>query len=717
MVRIVSWRRGAALAAALWSLSAVRLPVRLALAILAWAAAALVVGATTHAQVGVPAPVAAEPALGGLPATSPADGLAGRRAAAQQDTGVGAWQLADAIVERLDDGWRPRLGAYDGDTGVAIRTNAMVLELFARAARTGHTGPARNDERAARLVELLTRPPVLVWRTRLRRSPAIFPHTPAFAAAYLADPERAPLHPSADAIVARALAEAWRSRDALGLDEARRALIQRAVGAVAGGAFYAKGRRAENQINWNADVLMADAEINGRRGALDRYRHQLIWFARFMAKPPVRGGATNTTSGGAFHYWLPAPASANVNRTGTVEYANLVRSALGWYGEARAMGMPRLPGWALARLRRWSRQVVMGTWTHAGYLNWDSGLGARRKHLRQYWGFALDALVRGSRAGAIGGDPTTRGFARAVAARGTELFARTAWDGTGPLPGPTSFGAINGFPSGTNNDATAPLRFAIAELERREELSDVSPLRPRLVASHDTGAGRLAITTNDYNTAILRAGTGEEGGLEPTRLFDGAQRPLTVLQADAFVGPAPGLRLLRGTSRVLADTQPGRNHGLPLTSAMAVPAARVNRTDRFASYVAVGRTASKGARIGVVHQFSGHRIRTRYEIRRGKATRFVLRFPFWGADSDVEILRGATPELQRTSGVLRVRATTASGAVLTATFAGIPRSARIQLSRTRVTGRAPVGTRYLTVVGSVRGVRTLTRDLAVAPAN
>lgn len=661
------------------------------------------------------APASGSPSAGAIPA--PADGLAGTRAAQAPDA-VGAWQLADAIVRRLDQDWRPKLGAYDGATGVSIRTNAMALELFARAARAGHDGPARDDERAARLVEVLTQPPVLVWRTKLRRGPAIFPHTPAFAATYLPGaPERAPLHPSADAIVARGLAEAWRARDALGLDAAQRALIQRAVGAVAGGAFYARGRRAENQINWNADVLMADAQVNGRRGALARYRHQLIWFARFMRKPPVRGGATNTTAGGAFHYWLPAPASANVNRTGTVEYANLVRSALGWYGEARAMGMPRLPGWALERLRRWSRQVVMGTWTHAGYLNWDSGLGAKRKHLRQYWGFALHALIRGSRKGAIGGDPTTRGFARAAAARGVELFARTAWDGTGPLPGPTSFGAVNGFPSGTNNDATAPLRFAIAELERREELADVSPLRPKLVASHDLAAGRLAITTPSYNTAVLRAGTGEEGGLEPTRLFDGRQRPLTVLQADAFVGPAPGLRLLRGRARVLADTQPGRNHGLPITSAMRVPAARVNRTDRFSSYVAVGRTASRGARISVVHQFSPSRISTRYEVRRGKATRFVLRFPFWGAGSQVEVLGGATDQLVRTSGPLRLRVTTAAGATLTATFTGLPRRVQLRMAATRVTGRAPEGTRSLTIVGSAKGLRTLTRELAIAPAS
>ncbi|MEH3054025.1 MAG: hypothetical protein PGN13_08485 [Patulibacter minatonensis] len=631
--------------------------------------------------------------------------------------GVSAWQLGDGIAAKLDPTWRPRFGAYDGDAGIAIRTNAMMLELFARAARAQHTGPARADDRAIRLVELLTQPPVLVWRTTTTRVPSQFPHTPAFAASYTSTPERAPLHPSADAIVARALAEAWQSRSQLGLDAAHRALIARAVGAVAGGAFYARGRRAENQINWNADVLMADAEINGRRGALDRYRHQLIWFARSFERPQHRGGSASATSGGTFHYWLPAPPDAPVNRVGAAEYANLVRSALGWYGEARRRGMAPLPAWALHRLARWSQQVLMGTWTHAGYLNWDTGLGVKRKHLRQYWGFALDAMVRGSRPGAIGGDATNRGFARSVAARGAELFARTAWNGTGGLPGPTSFGAVNGFPEATGNDATAPLRFAIAELERREVLADVSPLRPGLVASHDSTAGRLAITTPAYNTAIIRSGPGSEGGLEPTRLFDGLQRPLAPLSADAFVGPSPGVRLLKGEGRVLADTQPGTGHGLPVTSALTVAPQRTNRTDRYASYAATGRTAKQGARITVAHRFSQRTISTRYALHPGTATRFVERLPIWGGAATVRVLAGATDDLRRTRGPLRLELVTPESARMVATFGGLPSTAQLRITATAPNGRASEGTRTLTIVGSTRGLRTLTRTLAIRPAS
>ena len=117
--------------------------------------------------------------------------------------------------------------------GAMAAQSPVMRAVRNHAARGGYGGPSRNDANAARLVELLTQPPVLVWRTTRKRESANFPHTPAFATAYLSNPERAALHPSADAIVARALADAWDARAELGLDAAHQALIKRAVGAVA----------------------------------------------------------------------------------------------------------------------------------------------------------------------------------------------------------------------------------------------------------------------------------------------------------------------------------------------------------------------------------------------------------------------------------------------------------------------------------------------------
>ncbi len=164
-------------------------------------------------------------------------GWAALRAAAQTGP-VGEWQLGDALAERLRTKWISKRGAYGGAGNISIRQNAMMLELHALAAATGHAGPARQDARADSLVRFFTAPPVLVWKTTRKRETGIFPHTPAFEAVYSRNSSAAALHPSADAIVIRALMSAWEARDQLALTGEARDAIRRAVGAVALGWFY-----------------------------------------------------------------------------------------------------------------------------------------------------------------------------------------------------------------------------------------------------------------------------------------------------------------------------------------------------------------------------------------------------------------------------------------------------------------------------------------------
>ena len=235
-----------------------------------------------------------------------------------------------------------------------------------------------------------------------------------------------------------ALLDAWRARRALALPNSARKAIARTVGLVATGPFYRNGQCAQNQMNWNADVLMSDALINHRLASVTRYRTLLLRFATGMVAPASATGTTNVTPGGALHYVPAKPAEEPINSVGVAEYANLVRSALGWYGIARGQGMAPLPRWAERRLARWSAQVVLGTWTHTGYLNWDTGLAAHRKHLRQYWAFALDALIRGSRRGGLGATTEVRRLSAATADGAVLLFERSAWDGDGDPPVATS---------------------------------------------------------------------------------------------------------------------------------------------------------------------------------------------------------------------------------------------------------------------------------------
>ncbi|MBJ7471184.1 MAG: hypothetical protein JHD16_07770, partial [Solirubrobacteraceae bacterium] len=248
------------------------------------------------------------------------------------------WSLPDRLVDRLSEQWQKNRQVYLDRGSVSIRANAMLLELHAMAALAGHVGSSRQDDRLPGLVRLFTSSPVFVTKTKTKRRPASFPHTPAFESVYRADSENAPLHPSADAIIMRALAAAWRARDVAGLPLELSQRIQAVVGAVANGKWYRAPTRAENQINWNADVYQANLEVNGDRSRLPDYRAHLKWFIDHADRRAYKGGSTNLSRGDGFRY-LPQNNGGSANAVDTVEYANLVHSALGFYATAVRAGM------------------------------------------------------------------------------------------------------------------------------------------------------------------------------------------------------------------------------------------------------------------------------------------------------------------------------------------------------------------------------------------
>lgn len=634
-------------------------------------------------------------------------------------TGEDPWALADALVTRIDRDWQDRRQVYLDRGSVSIRANAMLLELHALAALAGHTGPARQDARLPGLIRFFTTPPVVVYRNTKKRATAHFPHTPAWSSVFTTNSEKATLHPSADAIIARALATAWRARDVAGvpLEDSQR--IQKVVGEVARGQWYKAPRRAENQINWNADVYASNLEVNGDRSGLPEYRAHLKWFVDTFFKRAYRGGSSNLSRGYGFRY-LPQNDGGPANSVDTVEYANLVNSALGFYTTAVRAGMRPLNGRQIARLQAWSRHVLFGTWTHAGYLNWDSGLGSSRRHIRQYWGFSLDSLVRASGPGALLGTTRQRSYVRYLAERGLRTFRTQAWDGTGPLPRATSFDAPNGFPSGTRSAMITVLRFAIVGAALDVRLPATSPRSLGNVYSHDNDMGRLAISTTRYNTAVIRPVTQAEGGVDLVRLFDGAQRPLMTLGGGSSSGAATGLRLTRGGAPVL-DLQTGSNWRWRVPSTSVSPGRR-NRSGTFGSLTATAAMRNRDAKasISVRHRFTTTAIETSYAIRRGKATAATVRVPVWGAGSTIELLRGAVvrgKQVRRTSGALLIRATTPDGARMLVSLRGVPSRARIVVTRYRRSGKAPDGARELRIRFALRDNRRITRRIAVLPAN
>jgi hypothetical protein len=632
---------------------------------------------------------------------------------APTDPSTEHWLLADRLSARLNGVWLKNRAVYGGSGNISIRMNAMLLELHAMAALSGHTGAARKDDRVTPLVQFFTTAPVVVRRTLRHRSTGVFPHTPAFEAVFTRSSSHAVLHPSADAIVARALLAAWRVRDIVGMPIEDQQRLAKVIHDVARGRFYRTGQRAENQINWNADVAEANFEINGDGGSLRAYRSQLIWFADHIVETFAKGGATNLSPGGAFRYAPQYPANYGANQFETVEYANLVHGALGFYGRAVKGGMPPLGATRLSRLRRWSNHIVYGTWTHAGYPNWDSGLSTRRRHIRQYWGFALDSLMREAEPGGLSGSADQRAYVHRIAENGLALYLRSAWNGLGALPGPTQFGAPNGFPEATNNPIMAPLRFAIIGASLDDRLGDVKAKTPGSMFSDDATVDRLAISTTNYNTAVLRKGPGPEGGLEPTRLFDGLQRPLTLLASDGTQGPAPGLKLSRAGSTLL-DTQPGSSHKKLRAPYIRVSGSRVNRSGQFDQLTGSGVVRRGKTSVSVRQLFSRGSITTSYGIHRGRSTTALLRMPVWGRSSTVVPVDGAAANLRRTDdGRLAFQATTQAGATMTIAFTGVPASASIAIVPYRPTARAPSGVRQIQIRFRTGGVTHVARRITV----
>ena len=630
-----------------------------------------------------------------------------------------SWVLPDRLMERLDRQWQKNRQIYLDRGGVSIRANAMLLELHALAALAGHTGPSRQDDRIPGLVKFFTTPPVVVYKTSTKRTTASFPHTPAWESVFRGDSTKAILHPSADAIIARALATAWRARDVAGvpLEDSQR--IEQVVGAVARGSWYKAPTRAENQINWNTDIYAANLEVTGDRSNLPDYRAHLQWFIDHAFRKAYKGGSSNLSRGYGFRY-LPQYDGGGANQVDTVEYANLVHSALGFYSTAVRAGMRPLSGRQISQLKAWSRHILFGTWTHGGYLNWDSGLGSARRHVRQYWAFALDSLIRASGPGALLGTAGQRSYVRYIADRGLELFRSTAWDGSGALPSATSFGAPNGFPAGTKSPLITPLRFAVLAASLDVRLPATAPKAMGNAYSHDSEFGRLAVSTPAYNLAVVKPVSQGEGGLEPTRLFDARQRPLTTLAAGGFGGPSLGLRLARGGSTVLEDQSGTQTRGrMP---GLSVAGNRRNRAGTFSTLTAGGTIRAGKASVAVEHRFTNAAVETRYRVARGAGTNITMRLPVWGRTSSIELLRGATlsgKQIKRSSGAILVRGTTTDGAVMLVALRGIPRRATMVVVRHGKSSRAPDGARELRIRFKATKVMRLERRIAVvvsAPA-
>jgi hypothetical protein len=434
---------------------------------------------------------------------------------------------------------------------------------------------------------------------------------------------------STDARVVEALAAAYESAPQLALDAGTRSLIRSRVCAVARSRFFAQPRL--NQVNWMADTYAACERVGGGSDLLrGAYRKWLTWFLVHARTRTGPKGSTNLNAGLGLHYLPQRSRVATANQTPPSEYGNILLTVLGSYDTAVAHGMRPLPGSLVNVARRWQTRVLYGDWTHAGYLNWDTGLGFERWHLRRYWGWAAEGLITIATAHRLRASAAVSGQAKQTLDAALRLYLRFRSDpSAGSLS--TSFGVLSTASDAVGDRRLVPARFAaIAARAATAGLgaAAATPTAPA-VYGYDPDVSRLAVSTRRYSAAIVAPSTlVGNGGAELSRLYDSTGQPVSGTGGSGPSLTAFGLRVARG-NRVLAETQPGRAwpaHAATLRAAVPAGGGRFTTLRSNATVVGIG-----AVKVRVEHAFDRDGIRVRHTVLGAARATATLRFPAYGA--------------------------------------------------------------------------------------
>ena len=551
--------------------------------------------------------------------------------------------FADRIVAGVNVDWDEARGMYvSPGNGSAVRMNANLLLVHAVAAQTGHDGPARQDARARALLGTLTRAPSSVLATHARTS------DPTRSVCWTRDlGSQRRDHRSSDPQVTEALALAWRARRALDVPGTLAARVARAVDRCARQRTWRFPYGVANQFNWNAQLYADAAAVTGRRDLLRRdYRRYLRRFTGAIRRPARGLAAANLGPGYAFRYSPTQPAHAPLNFD-TPEYANIVVSGLRWYAPAVRAGMRPLPAADLRLARAWITRLLAGAWTHAGYLNWDTGYGPGRWHSGQYWAFAQQGLLGIAVAPELWANPAYGSWAKALFDRGLLLYDRWAREADAPLAPRMTFGV---FSEHLDYNLYATRMAANAMRAVAGGLGAMAAQDPPPLYAFDPDTERLAVTTPRYSTAIVpdNRGAFDYGGIDLARLYGPGQRVAATIGGeppDAFgvlVRDAAGgevlatqhARVRRGHLRILHSPHERARHPRPY--AATPPAGPFTRLESR------GRVQRGGLRIYTRHRFRRDRIDAAWRVTcsgRCGPWDVELDLPTWGAGATIDVVR------------------------------------------------------------------------------
>jgi hypothetical protein len=551
------------------------------------------------------------------------------------------FSFADHVTEQLERSWKPAHGMYrTGARSIDTIANAAMLTVFATAAAHGHEGPARNDERARILVERLTASPPFYTAPSAPYNDKMF-HTPGWTSNM--DGPYVDMDKSIDPKVAEGLQIAYRARDALGLDEADQSAIRDEIHRVAYTAFFRYPLVRLNQINWPAELYAYDYLVNGDPTLLrEDYRKHVRRFVSGFTTPWTRDGATNVGPSYRFIYQNNAPASLARNLD-SAEYSNMTLHFLYWYDLARQAGMRALPAEDLRLLRAWTQRNLYGYWTHAGFMNWDTGWSYERWMKGKAWAYAQQGLLAIATVPEFQMRKAEGRWAKYLFDAGLRLY-----DHLGELEDHPFRPSAELYGIGEQGAPATKMFWARMAANAVRAVSAgmgrMPAERPPLMYSLDADIGRLAVSSPRYSTAILAVNRGKVpyGGADLARLYDADGDPI------GPTGGRPpssfGVLITRLDGYETFSTQRGlhRDPSRPPVVLTSSPRGRVTRQRRLATRPDAGpfrhldETSTRtgdGFRVTTVHRFRRNAITLRYTISRprgGKRRRIRVLLPTSG---------------------------------------------------------------------------------------
>ena len=569
---------------------------------------------------------------------------AGAQAAAPSGMGDGDyWRFVDGLLGLVHGDWVEDQDLYGvGDTAI----NGYLLHVHATAALHGHTGLARQDDRARRLAARMCvqwpwrpgpndPPPGSSARVAGNQthyhgwSPSMY--GPSF------------MHVVIDTTVIRALAQVWKAREALGLSAQTRAVVRQRIVLAANDRFYAYPELRLNQISWPIEIYAHAARVSGDRKLMrvDAGRQFRRW-AKGITKPMPGQYTPNLQAGYRFTY-LPQSSPRVRSNFDSPEYALIVIQALRFYEEARRAGAPALPAVHVRHLRAWVQRALCGYWTHGGYLNWDTGLGFDRWQQGKKHGLAHLGMLAIATAPRFQPSPAYGRYAKYFFDRGLERYAAFVRDAGDRIPAAVAYGVTKTGALPTDHVLWLARMASNAAMAVDEGLGSMESEVPPPLYAFDPDTGRLAITTPSYNTAVVPVNQKAFpwGGMELARLFDGDQRVaanlggrvpaafgVTVRSGDRVLDTQRAQRFPDLEHPPLRLTRAPRGRGSDLPAYPSRPYAGA-----FSAIDAEGWTRSSFAAVRTRHRFRARYAETSWTVvaRRARGAHTVrAHFPSWG---------------------------------------------------------------------------------------